>query len=305
MKIIFMGTPDFASPALKALINSHHEVVAVFTQAPKPKGRGLELAESPIHLIAKEYNIPIYTPTTLRKPEYYQQVIDIQADIIIVVAYGLIIPQTILDAKKYGCLNIHPSKLPKFRGAAPLQRTIMSGDTETAVCIMQMDAGIDTGDIIMQKNFAIEPNISLKQLHDLCADKGADLLLQTLDNINNLPRTKQSEEGSSYAHKLTKEEGEIDWNLSAQEIECKIRGMNPWPAAFSYYGDMTVKILEAIPHNQEHNLTPGTILTKDLMIACGSGIIEIKKIQKPGKKAMGFDEFLRGMQKIEMMGKVK
>ncbi len=305
MKIIFMGTPDFAVPTLKALINSPHEIVAVFTQAPKPKGRGLELTESPVHLLAKAYNIPVYTPPTLKHPQYYQEALDIDADVIIVVAYGFIIPQIILDAKKYGCLNIHPSKLPKFRGAAPLQRTIMSGDTETAVCIMQMDAGVDTGDIIMQENFTIAHDISLKQLHDLCADKGATLLLQTLDNIDTLPRIKQNEEGASYAHKLSKEEGKIDWQKSAKQIECQIRGMNPWPGAFSNYGDMQVKILDATSHNKEHNFTPGTILPKELMIACGSGMLEIKQIQKPGKKAMDFDEFLRGSTKLKMMREIK
>lgn len=296
-----MGTPDFAVPALKALIDSHHEIVAVFSQAPKPKGRGLELAKSPVQMLAEKHNIPIYNPPTLKKPEYYQQVANIKADVIVVIAYGFIIPQIILDAKKYGCLNIHPSKLPKFRGAAPLQRTIISGDTETAVCIMQMDAGVDTGDIILQENFSISPDISLKQLHDICAAKGAKLLLQTLENLDTLPRIKQSEEGISYAHKLTKEEGLINWRKPSKQIERQIRGMNPWPGTFSNYGDLQVKILEAISHNNEHNFTPGTILHKEQMIACGDGMLEIKQVQKPGKKAMNFDEFLRGVPKLKMM----
>lgn len=301
MKIIFMGTPDFAVPALKALLNSDHEVVAVFTQAPKPKGRGLIMTPSPVHAIANQHNITIYNPPTLKKVEYYKQALDIDADIIIVVAYGLIIPEVILSAKKYGCLNIHPSKLPKFRGAAPLQRTIMSGDKETAVCIMQMDAGIDTGDILLQEEFPIAPVISLQQLHDLCANKGAKLLLDTLANIENLPHVKQSEEGASYAHKLTKEEGEINWSEDAEVIERKIRAMNPWPCAYTICQDMQIKILEAKPHLKHHNLTPGAILRKEEMVACGNGLLEIQLIQKPGKKAMSFADFLRGAPNLERL----
>ncbi len=296
-----MGTPDFAVPALEGLINSPHEVVAVFTQAPKPKGRGLALTPSPVHELANKHNITVYTPPTLKKEEYYQQVLNIEADIITVVAYGFIIPRIILDAKKHGCLNIHPSKLPKFRGAAPLQRTIMSGDTETAVCIMQMDDGIDTGDILLREDFPIPSDISLQELHDLCTAKGAKLLLQTLDQIDTLPHIKQSEEGASYAHKLSKEEGKIDWNEPAEVIERKIRAMNPWPCAYSDCQDMQVKILEAKACNQEHSFVPGAITRKESMIACGKGVLEVKLIQKPGKKAMSFAEFLRGMPNLEKM----
>ena len=301
MKIIFMGTPDFATPALESLINSHHEVVAVFTQSPKPKGRALALTPSPVQSISAKHHITLHTPPTLKKEEYYQQVLDIQADIIVVVAYGFIIPGVILDAKKYGCLNIHPSKLPKFRGAAPLQRTIMSGDSETAVCIMQMDDGIDTGDILLREDFLIPSDISLQELHDLCAAKGAKLLLETLDQIDTLPHIKQSNEGASYAHKLSKEEGKIDWEKSAEVIERKIRAMNPWPCAYSSCDDMQIKILEAKAHNQEHNFAPGAITRKESMIACGEGLLEVKLIQKPGKKAMSFAEFLRGMPNLEKM----
>lgn len=296
-----MGTPDFATPALKSLIHSHHEVVAVFTQAPKPKGRGLALTPSPVHELAAKHHITVYTPPTLKKEEYYQQVLNIDADIIIVVAYGFIIPGVILEAKKYGCLNIHPSKLPKFRGAAPLQRTIMSGDTETAVCIMQMDNGIDTGDILLREDFPIPSYISLQELHDLCAAKGAKLLLQTLDQVDTLPRIKQSNEGASYAHKLSKEEGKIDWSETAEVIERKIRAMNPWPCAYTNCQDLQVKILEAKAHDQEHDFAPGAILHTESMIACGEGLLGVKLIQKPGKKAMSFAEFLRGMPNLEKM----
>ena len=294
MKIIFMGTPDFAVPTLKALISSHHTISAVFTQAPKPKGRGLAETHSPVQEIAIEHSIPVYTPKTLRTAEALDLINNIDADIIVVVAYGFIIPKAILEAKQYGCLNIHPSALPRFRGAAPLQRTIIAGDKSTEVCIMQMDEGLDTGDIILAKKINIHPRITLKELHDNCALIGAELLLDVLDNFNTLPRIKQTEEGLVYAHKLTKEEGIIDWNDGAFNIDCKVRGMNPWPGVFFEYKGTMVKVLETEYNDIAHGTIPGTIMDDKLTIACGTGTISIKKLQKPGKKAISTDEFLRG-----------
>lgn len=204
-----MGTPQFAVPTLLKLINCpSHQVVAVFTQAPKSNGRGLNAIVSPVHEVALQYNIPVYIPVTLKTKE----VTDIiEGDIIVVVAYGFIIPKVVLQSKKYGCLNIHPSSLPRHRGAAPLQRTIIEGDTKTSVCVIQMDEGLDTGDIILQKSFSLSPRITLVDLHGKCAEYGADLLLEVLNNIDNLLRIPQFMEGITYAHKLTKEEGKIDW----------------------------------------------------------------------------------------------
>jgi methionyl-tRNA formyltransferase len=296
MKVIFMGTPDFAVPSLKSLIASqNHEVVAVFTQRPKPKGRGQATAVSPINEIAIEHNIPVHIPKTLRDGEVQDLVHSIDADIIVVVAYGFIVPKAILDSKKHGCLNIHPSKLPRFRGAAPLQRTIIAGDKETAVCIMQMDEGLDTGDVLMQQDLVLQTRISYPELHDLCANIGADLLIKTLDTYNLITPTKQSEDGLVYAHKLTKEESKVDFTKSAFEIDCLVRGMNPWPGIYFEYAGEQIKILESDYDDVPHDLPVGYVVDNNLKIACSLGFLTIKKLQRPGKKALETSEFLRGV----------
>ena len=289
-----MGTPDFAVPTLTNLINSKHTVSAVFTQRPKPKGRGLAETLSPIHELALAHSLPIHTPKTLRNDEALELINNIDADIIVVVAYGFIIPKAILEAKKYGCLNIHPSDLPRFRGAAPLQRTIIAGDTESAVCIMQMDEGLDTGDIILAEQVFLEPHTRLQEFHDSCAQIGADLLIDALEHIDTLPRIKQTEEGLVYANKLTKEEGIINWNDSAFSIDCKVRGMNPWPGVFFKHNDNMIKVLETEYEEIDHSYRAGTVVDDKLTIACGKGLLHIKKLQKPGKSAVATSEFLRG-----------
>jgi methionyl-tRNA formyltransferase len=291
-----MGTPDFAVPALSAIINSkNHKVVAVFSQQPKAKGRGMRVQMSPVHAMGLANNIPVYTPITLRTPESIELINSISADIIVVVAYGFIIPRNILEAKKHGCLNIHPSKLPKYRGAAPLQRTIISGDKESAVCVMQMDAGLDTGDIILQRDFPLSPTVTFKELHDECANIGAELLVQVLDNIETLPRHKQSDQNIVYAHKLTKEEGSVNWQDSAYKIDCMVRGMNPWPGVYFEYDGAILKIIESEVIDTEHNLAPGTINDK-FEVACGKGILRIVKVQPENKPKMGAEDFLRGVR---------
>lgn len=290
-----MGTPDFAVPTLTTLLNSaDHQVKAVFTATPKPKGRGLEESLSPVHKLALEHNVPIYTPVTLKSPEIIGIINSIEADIIIVVAYGFIIPKNILYAKKYGSLNLHPSDLPKYRGAAPMQRTIIDGETESAVCIMQMDEGLDTGDIILKERFSLSPRITLPILHDQCASIGAQLFIKVLNNISSLPRIKQATEGASYAHKLSKEEGKIKWHEAASKIDCKIRGMSPWPGAYFEYQGKTIKILEADYSQQEHNFAPGTVISDKFEIACGAGTLTIKSLQQAGKTRLSVEEFLRG-----------
>jgi methionyl-tRNA formyltransferase len=288
-----MGTPEFAVPALKKLI-THHEVMAVFTQRPKAKGRGLNLAKSPIHQLAFEHQIPVYTPSTLRNDETINLINKINADIIVVIAYGFIVPKAILDAKKYGCLNIHPSDLPRHRGAAPLQRTIIEGDQRSSVCIMRMDAGLDTGDILMKEDFDLEERTTLEELHNKCANLGAELLIKTLANIDNIVPMKQSSEGVTYAHKLTKEEGRINWQDSAYSIDCKIKGMNPWPGVYFSYNDKIIKIIEAEYVNKSHDFTLGTVISDKLEIACGNGILRVKVLQQEGKRALPISEFLRG-----------
>jgi len=295
VNVIFMGTPDFAVPSLQNLISSQeHNVVAVFSQRPKSKGRGMRITQSPVHELADLYNIPVYTPATLRNSESFKLIDSISADIIVVVAYGFIIPKNILEAKKYGCLNIHPSKLPKYRGAAPLQRTIIEGEKETAVCIMQMDEGLDTGDIILQQNFAIDPRITLQELHDKCAQIGADLLLETLNNIKTLPRIKQSDAGATYAHKLTKEESRINWHDSAFKIDCMVRGMNPWPGVFFEFENKKIKVLETEYSNIDHSFKIGQIINKSFDIACAKGILHIKSVKPEGKPEMSAKAYLNG-----------
>lgn len=300
MNIIFMGTPEFATPALRALINSKHKVVAVFSQKPKARGRGMQIMPSPVHQLANEHNIKVYTPETLRNEEAEQLISSIDADIVVVTAYGFIIPKNILESKKYGCLNIHPSKLPKYRGAAPLQRTIIDGERETAVCIMKMDVGLDTGDILMEKDFLISDKITFKELHDECAQMGADLLLQVLENIDNIKPRKQSEEGIVYAHKLSKEESKIDWQESAFVIDCKVRGMNPWPGVYFEHQGKKVKIIESEYLDIQHEYEPGSILNdnpKFFEIACGKGILRISKVQPEGKQIMDAKDWQRGIYK--------
>ena len=292
MKVIFMGTPEFAVPSLNALINSNHQAVSVFTQKPKTKGRGLQVGCSPVFQVAKDNNIPIYTPNTLKNIEIQKTIDDIDADIIVVVAYGLIIPKPVLESKR--CLNIHPSMLPRFRGAAPLQHTIISGDTETAVCIMQMDEGLDTGDILLQEEITIDHTITFTQLHDQAANIGAKLLIKVLDNLDDIHATPQSDKGLTYAHKLTKEDGRIDWSQSAFTIDCKIRGMNPWPGTFFEYNKECIKILDSTFTTESHSYAPGTVVDHNLSIACGEGILNIKMLQRPGKMGMKTSDFLKG-----------
>ena len=293
-----MGTPDFAVPTFEKILESKdHNIKAVFTAPPKPKGRGMNIEKSSIHKKALNHNIPIYTPKTLRNKESLELIESILADIIVVVAYGLIIPGNIISSKKFGCLNIHPSKLPKYRGAAPLQRTIINGDKESAVCIMQMDEGLDTGDVILSQKLPLHHRITLQELHNKCAMIGAELLIKTLNDIETLPRIAQNNDGVVYAHKLTKEEGLIDWKKSAYEIDCMVRGMNPWPGAYFKMNDKIIKIIESDYNETSHNYHPGTIINdKDnkFKMACGSGILHIKIVQPAGKNKMQGEDFLRG-----------
>lgn len=318
MKIIFMGTPDFAVPALSSLIKSDdHRVVAVFTAAPKPRNRGMKIDKTPIHKLAEEHDIEVYTPKSLRKGDVAEVIAAIDADIIVVVAYGFIVPKDILEAKKYGCLNVHPSKLPRYRGAAPLQRTIINGDEESAVCIMQMDEGLDTGDIILQEDFVVSKRMKLVELHDKCAEMGARLLLEALDNIERLPRLKQSEVGQSevgqsagehtedgflYADKLTKEEGRINWQDSAITIDRKIRGMNPWPGAYFELKGRVIKVIEAEPIaalSGGGGGQAGDIVGNYADIICGTGMLRIHKVKPSGKSEMRWMDFMRGAGEVK------
>ncbi len=292
-----MSSSGFGVPALKKLLdktNHNHEVVAVFTHPPKPKGRGLKFVKSEIHQIAEEYSIEVCTPNNLKSKENQDLVNNIDADIIVVVSYGFIIPLAILESKKYGCINIHPSALPKYRGAAPLQYTILNGDTRTAVCIMQMDVGIDTGDILLRKDFDISDRINFPQLHEITSEIGAEMLIEVLNKIDIIPRMKQPLEEASYASKITKDMGKIDWNETAESIDRKVRAMNPYPSSYFYYNNSMIKVLSSSYRNETHQMQPGTAINDNLEIACKDGVLVIEELQLEGRKAMKVKEFLRG-----------
>lgn len=296
MNIVFMGTPAFAVPALEALVNSQHKILAVYTQPPRPAGRGQKETKSPIHELAIKHNIPVYTPTSLKTPEAQMEFTEHKADIAVVVAYGLLLPKPILEAYLLGCINIHPSILPRWRGAAPIQRTIMAGDIKTSIIIMKMDEGLDTGDILMQENLEISYGTNSGSLHDILAHKSAPLLLKALDEIQGITPQKQSEIGVTYAKKITKEDCAIDWEKPAAEIYQQILGLSPSPGAFFNYNNEIIKVFEAVVEESKTSLPPGTILDDKLGIACGQNILRLLTLQRPNKKRMDADEFLRGFQ---------
>lgn len=291
-----MGTPEFALPTLK-LLHQHHQVIAVYTQAPKPAGRGQHQTLSPAHELANQLNIPVFTPKTLRKPEPQSEFASLKADAAVVIAYGLILPQEILDSTVHGCINIHPSLLPKFRGAAPMQRSILEGEKETAMCIMQMDKGIDTGDVLLMQKVPLDDQITYQDLSDNMAILGAEMLIKTLDNLDNIIPQKQTETDSCYAPKISKEEGELIWQESSEILSRKVRALNPWPGTYFYSNGEKIKVLAAKSNNIIHNYEPGSIINdKELKIACSQGFFEPLILQRPGKKPMNAADFFRGFK---------
>ncbi|MEZ5691286.1 MAG: methionyl-tRNA formyltransferase [Rickettsiales bacterium] len=295
MKIIFMGTPLFALPALRALYESEHEVVAVYTQPPRPAGRGQKEQKSPVHQFADDNNIAVYTPVSLKTEEAQKEFASHKADVAVVAAYGLLLPEEILQACPSGCINIHPSLLPRWRGAAPIQRTIMAGDIITGICIMQMDVGLDTGDILLKEDNIKISNHNAGELHDLLAEKSAALLLNALRQLDTLKPMKQAEEGVIYAKKITKEERAINWASKAQEIYNQIRGLSPQPAAYFTYNGENIKIFSAnLVETSDNNQFPvGSTVDDELTIACEDGLLKIEEVQRPNKKRMHASEMLK------------
>lgn len=298
MRIVFMGTPEFAAASLERLIKDSHEVCAVFTQPDKPKGRGHHLAMSPVKEIALENNIEVYQPQRLRNSDSCEIIKSLAPELIVVVAYGQILPADILSIPKYGCVNIHASLLPKHRGAAPIQWSVLLGDEKTGVTSMQMDTGLDTGDMLIKKELSIDPDETSGELHDRLAVLGAEVLAETLEHISDgtLIPQKQNDDESDYAPMLSKEMCPIDWNLSAKEVHNKVRGLSPWPCATAKLGDKVFKIHKTALAG-ECNAKPGEVIKsgEKLVVACGgSGSVEIKQLQAPGKKAMNAADFLRG-----------
>ncbi|MFT4014186.1 MAG: methionyl-tRNA formyltransferase [Paracoccus sp. (in: a-proteobacteria)] len=290
MRVIFMGTPEFSVPALRA-VAARHQVVAVYSQPPRAAGRGQKPRLSPVHQAAQQLGIPVRTPERLKSPEDQADFAALKADVAVVVAYGLILPQPVLDAPRLGCLNIHASLLPRWRGAAPIHRAIMSGDAETGVAIMQMEAGLDTGPVLAETRTPIGTDETTADLHDRLSGLGADLIADVLDRIP-LPRIPQPAEGVTYARKIDKAEARIDWTLPAAQVDRLIRGLSPFPGAWCLIGGERVKLLRSrlVPGQGR----PGAVLS-GFAIACGTGAVEVLEAQREGKRPMPAAEILRGM----------
>jgi len=297
LRIVFAGTPDFAARHLQALIDSQHQVIAVYSQPDRPAGRGKKLKASEVKQLAVENNIDVYQPESLKVESEQQILADLNADIMVVVAYGLILPQTILDTPRLGCINVHGSILPRWRGAAPIQRAIWAGDKESGVTIMQMDLGLDTGDMLDITTCEITPDETSASLYTKLAQLGPKALIETLSEIANgtAKAVIQDEAQANYAHKLSKQEADIDWTMDADQIERNIRSFNPWPVCFTQMSGNTVKIYQA--KVVELTGEPGTVLASDktgITIATGQNAIKIEQLQPQGKKPMSAQDFLNG-----------
>lgn len=301
MKVIFMGTPDFSVGTLAALVEAGHEVVLAVTQPDKPKGRGKEMQYTPVKEYALEKGIPVYQPEKVRRPECIEELKKYQADVCVVIAFGQILPKEILEMTPYGCINVHASLLPKYRGAAPIQWAIINGESISGVTTMQMDEGLDTGDMLEKAEVPLGEKITGGELHDLLAEAGAKLCVQTLEKLEKgeLKPKKQGETPTAYARMLDKKLGNIDWTRPAVEIERLIRGLNPWPSAYTTWNEKTMKIWDADVVDEEKTAEPGTIIevTKQTFsVQTGEGALRINELQIPGKKKMSADAFLRGYQ---------
>ena len=298
MKIIFMGTPDFAAASLEALIDSRHEIQAVVTQPDKPKGRKGELTPSPVKVVAEEKGIKVYQPLKVRDEEFVETLRAYNPDVIVVVAFGQIIPLSILQMPKFGCVNIHGSLLPKYRGAAPIQWAVLDGEKETGITTILMDEGIDTGDILLKKTIKIDTDETSGSLFDKLMALGAETIIETLDELEkgNLTPTKQGESPTAYAKMLTKAMGLIDFTRPAKELDCFVRGMNPWPSAYTLLSGKTLKLWKV--RAVEGSGKAGSVIDigkESFTIACGEGAIEVLEVQLEGKKRMSAGDFLKGI----------
>lgn len=311
MRVVFMGTPDFAVETLKTLAESRHEVVGVVTQPDKPRGRSGKLQVTPVKETALQYEIPVYQPERVKEPEFIQVLRGLAPDVIVVVAFGQILPKTILQLPKYGCMNVHASLLPKLRGAAPIQWSVIHGDPESGVTIMQMDEGLDTGDMLLVKKYTLDAKETGGSLFDRLASFGGPMVLEVLEQAEagTLQPISQNHEKHTYAKMLSKETGHIDFTHSAVQIERLIRGLNPWPSAYAYLGDKMIKLwsAEVIPSEQaaDHGLDsaePGIVVAvnkQDFVIQTGDGYLAVQEVQLAGKKRMDTESFLRGYSLTE------
>ncbi|WP_299693857.1 methionyl-tRNA formyltransferase [uncultured Vibrio sp.] len=297
LRIVFAGTPDFAARHLAALLSSEHEVIAVYTQPDRPAGRGKKLTASPVKNIALENNIPVYQPENFKSDEAKQQLAELNADIMVVVAYGLLLPQVVLDTPRLGCINVHGSILPRWRGAAPIQRSIWAGDKETGVTIMQMDIGLDTGDMLSIATLPIEATDTSASMYEKLAGLGPDALVDCLANIasGKAIAEKQNDELANYAKKLSKEEARINWSDDATHIERCVRAFNPWPMSHFEAAENSIKVWQSRVADQTSDKPAGTILQADktgIYIATGQGVLVLEQLQVPGKKAMSVQDIL-------------
>ena len=298
LRVVFMGTPDFSVATLEAILAAGHDVIAVYSQPPRRSGRGMQERKSPVHQCADAAGIPVLTPENLKSDDAKAAFEAHRADVAVVVAYGLLLPSAVLDAPVHGCLNIHASLLPRWRGAAPINRAIMAGDTETGVMVMKMDEGLDTGPVALTERIAIGENETAGELHDRLAVAGAGLAAQALDALEQgrLAFTDQPAAGVSYAHKLSKDETRIDWSKPGEAVHNHIRGLSPFPGAWCMmtFGDHEerVKILAATRADGAGD--PGTMLDDDLTVACGTGAVRLERVQRSGKQALARPDFLRG-----------
>lgn len=309
MRVIFMGTPDFSVGTLEALIQAGHQVVLAVTQPDKPKGRGGKMQFPPVKETALEHGIPVFQPRKVREPENIEELKKYQADVIVVVAFGQILPREILELTPYGCINVHASLLPSYRGAAPIQWAVINGETVSGVTTMQMDEGLDTGDMLLKTEVPLEPEETGGSLHDKLAVAGASLCVRTLKALEEGTVTpkKQGESPTAYASMLKKEMGEIRWEEPAISIERLIRGLNPWPSAYTGWQDKTMKIWEAEVLEEDSGQEPGTVVRVDkdgFLVQTGKGLLKVTALQIPGKKRMEADAFLRGysMEPGEKLG---
>lgn len=311
MRIVFMGTPDFSVPALKALVEVGHEVVAVVTQPDRPRGRGKELQMTPVKVQALAYGIPVYQPEKVKDPAFVEILRNLQPEVIVVIAFGQILSRDILDLPPYGCINIHASLLPKYRGAAPIQWAVIDGEKETGVTTMMMDVGLDTGDMLEKTVIPLDPKETGGSLFDKLSQAGGPLILSTLEKLKagTAVRTPQTDEDSTYAKMLTKSLGQIDWSMEAAAIERLIRGLNPWPSAYTFVHGKTLKIWDAdVLKESSDGAAPGQIIRTDphsLIVAAGEALLSIRELQLEGKKRMDVETFLRGytIEKGEILGK--
>lgn len=307
LRIIFAGTPDFAAKHLEKLLSSQHHIVGVFTQPDRPAGRGNKLTPSPVKVIAESHQIPVFQPASLRPEENQSLVAQLNADIMVVVAYGLILPKAVLDMPKLGCINVHGSLLPKWRGAAPIQRSIWAGDPETGITIMQMDVGLDTGDMLHKVSCPILAHDTSATLYEKLAELGPDALLETLDQISagTAVAEKQNDDLATYAEKLSKEEAKLNWQLSAAQLERCIRAFNPWPISYFMIDEQPVKVWQAEVLHEQSSQEPGTILHADkkgIQVATTDGIISLQILQPAGKKAMPVQDLLNSRKEWFVVG---